>query len=200
MDDLTITPGHSLHSVGNWAPWYAGLTEPEAYDETTSYDLGAEFLDARRCVTVEDWGCGKGYFAHAHRDRFRHLVRSIDGTDSVFADVVANLATYRPDPIPDGIFMRHVLEHNWGWRDVLANALGSFNRAMFLALFTPCSHRVTVDIRPVDSIGVPSLSLPLDDILDQIAAAPGLSVANVEHIATRTEFSEETLIRVTRES
>ena len=59
----------------------------------------------------------------------------IDLDPSVSADHTADLATYTSTA--DGLFMRHVLEHDLRWRSLLRNALASFRRRMVLVLHTP---------------------------------------------------------------
>lgn len=139
-----------MSNLGKWDKSYAGLTEPAPYGDTESYRLGAEFL--ADCETVEDWGCGLGWFR-----RFRSgAYLGIDGSASPFADRVADLETYRSDA--DGIFMRHVLEHNYAWRAILDNALASFRRKMVLAIFTPWSEGETRELRFVERVGVPDIT------------------------------------------
>lgn len=113
------------------------------YGEIDTYVAGAQWLAG--CSQVEDWGCGRGYFKVAWEDHVAGPGRYIGidvGVDSVpthnpFADVTADLTTYRSET--PGLFMRHVLEHNYEWRDILGNAVASFTDRMFLAIFTPWS-------------------------------------------------------------
>ena len=113
---------------------YADVTEPTPYGETTTYERGFAWL-AEACATVEDWGCGSAW---GRRYWTSGGYTGIDGSPetSRFADVLADLRTYISSR-PDGIFMRHVLEHNGEWPLVLTNALASFRRRMVLVLFTP---------------------------------------------------------------
>jgi hypothetical protein len=46
-------------SLGKWTAHYAGLVEPEPYDDSATYQAIADWLAG--CRTVEDWGCGKGW-------------------------------------------------------------------------------------------------------------------------------------------
>jgi hypothetical protein len=69
----------------------------------------------------------------------------------------------------EGVFLRHVLEHNAdGWRDILLNALRSFSRRMVLVVYTPFGD-VTRNVRartPSD-VNVPTaLSFCKEDITD----------------------------------
>lgn len=106
------------------------LYGPQAYADTITYQLGADWL--RDCELVEDWGCGLGWLrTFIEPERYR----GIDGTKVPGVDVVTDLRMYRSQ-VP-GVFMRHVLEHNVEWATILDNALVSFTRRMVLILFTP---------------------------------------------------------------
>jgi hypothetical protein len=101
------------------------------------------------CETVQDWGCGPA-FGRRFRPHGKHYI-GVDGSPSSagLADVVCELTAWHPDPKPDGIFMRHVLEHNErNWAGILRNALESFTRRMVLVTFTPFTAGETHRIRP----------------------------------------------------
>jgi hypothetical protein len=117
---------------------YAAVTRPTAYGDDTTYRIGMDWLSG--CATVQDWGCGTGY---ARKFRTGHY-QGIDGSPSQFAAVVTDLRTYRPDPAPDGIFMRHVLEHNHDWPLILARAVQFFRQRMALILFTPLGEQTRI--------------------------------------------------------
>lgn len=178
-------------NVGRWESWYAAVTEPEAYGDTVTYRLGADWL--ADCPLVEDWGCGKGWlrqFVPAAR------YRGIDGSRSPFADDVVDLATYRSS-VP-GIFMRHVLEHNYDWRRILRNALASFTDRMALILFSPIELAgVTREIGYDDDPGVPILSFALPDLATIIDEEPGVRFI-WETLETDTAYGLETILRVQR--
>jgi hypothetical protein len=137
-------------NVGRWDDWYAELTEPAPYDDVTTYSIGAEWLEP--CVTVEDWGTGRGFFKTLRPDAV-----GIDGSQTPFADTIADLADYRSEV--EGIFMRGVIEHDWRWEQILANALASFTRRMCLVLFTADAKEVA-QVGWTSELGVPDLSIP----------------------------------------
>lgn len=143
--------------LGKWEPMYKNVTEPWPYlidgsDET--YRLGAALLQG---MLVEDWGCGLGWFKTFHDG----LCIGIDGTPSVGADIVEDLAT-RETSTP-GLFMRHVLEHNENWEEILSNAVASFTKRLVLVLYTPLQEETRL-IQQC-GIGVVELGLALKDIL-----------------------------------
>jgi len=100
------------------------------YGDDTTYAAGMKFLDGHG--TVEDWGCGATY-----AKKFVDLspYRGIDGTPSPHTAQVVDLRGYRSNA--DCIFMRHILEHNHDWRQIMENALASFQNRMTLIIFTP---------------------------------------------------------------
>lgn len=173
-------------NVGLWDRWYAGLADPQPYGDDTTYLLGAEFL--ADCPLVEDWGCGKGWFrTFTNPDRYR----GVDGSCTPFADVIADLATYRS--VVPGVFMRHVLEHDYRWADILENAAASATDRLVVVLFTPLGD-TTREIAFAPDPGVPDISFRLDDILDRLEAF----TVDVETLTTATQYGTETILRCTR--
>jgi hypothetical protein len=77
---------------------------------------------------------------------------------------VVDLVQYRSS-VP-GIFMRHILEHNYEWARVLDNALASFTQRMALILFTP-EREATQEIAFQHDVGVPDIAFRLADITDR---------------------------------
>lgn len=147
-----------LTNLGKWDGWYRGLKdEPQAYGDTTTYDLGALWL--ADCPFVADWGCGKGWFRQCLKPEQRYY--GLDGSKTPFADEIVDLATYRG--ASSGIFMRHVLEHDYRWMNILDNAVASFTDRMFLAVFTPMSD-LTHEITFANDPGVPDLSFSMEDL------------------------------------
>lgn len=114
---------------------YSGITIPTPYGtDTRSYEKAMGFLDESRCL-IEDWGCGTAF---AKQFVKKGIYWGIDFTPSRFCDVVADLATRLYDhKLPDCILLRHVLEHNYNWRDILRNAARICRWRMVIVLFTP---------------------------------------------------------------
>jgi SAM-dependent methyltransferase len=164
--------------------WDYSASDEFAYGSDESYRKGMAFLDGHGIV--EDWGCGTAY---ARRFVQKSEYIGIDGSESPFANKVADLQTYRSDP--DCIFMRHVLEHNYGWRLVLENAVQSFKKRMVLILFTAfADHEKKIG----DNDGIPDLSLRRDDV---IAFFDGLSFTE-ESLGSDTEYGMEHIFYIVR--
>jgi hypothetical protein len=175
-----------VSSVGKWDRWYGLLgSKPEPYGLSETYELGADWLSP--CELIADWGCGKGWMRQFVSPE-RYL--GIDGSQTPFADVVADLTTYR-SAVP-GVFVRHVLEHDWEWQRILDNALASTRERLCLVVFTPLAD-VTHEIAYADDPGVPDISFRLADLTDRIGAA-GFEWF-VETLASDTQYGTETILR-----
>jgi hypothetical protein len=185
------TPGRSdqqqLTNVGKWAAWYQELDVPWPYGDTTSYEIGAAWIAG--CAMIEDWGCGAGWL--------RTLLpparyRGLDGTASPCCDAVVDLVAYR-SRVP-GVFMRHVLEHNYEWTWILDNAVASFTERMVLILFTP-ERETTEEIAFRSDLGVPDLAFRLADITERF---PPDVTYTVERILSATQYGCETIFLLAR--
>lgn len=173
--------------IGKWAVWNAS-DEPAPYGKSLdTYEAGAQWL--ADCALVEDWGCGRGFMTTLiPPERYR----GVDGA-SPFAAVVADLTSYRSDV--DGVFLRHVLEHNDNWRAILDNAVSSARVRLFIAVFTPLAettHRISYAPNP----GCPDISFALADLVGPISAA-GFE-CDVEILTTDTQYGTETVLRCKR--
>jgi hypothetical protein len=148
-------PGAVLSSMtGKWNLKYTGQS---SYGDDTTYRKGMAFLDGHG--TIEDWGCGKG---HARRFVEKSRYIGIDGSWGPFTDKIVDLEDYTSSP--DCIFMRHILEHNHNWQEILENALSSFSKRMVLIIFTPFVEQT----RQISTnwSAVPDISFRREDLLD----------------------------------
>jgi hypothetical protein len=172
-------------NMGKWEPAFRGLTQPVPFGDTRTYELGARFLSD--CTEIEDWGCGSGWLRR-YLAPGQHY-RGIDGTATPFTDEIVDLTTYRSDT--EAIFMRHVLEHNYAWRDILAGAIASFRRKLVLVLFTPLEPQLR-ELAFWDEYGVPDLALPEFEVT---AAFAGCSFRR-QDLHTATQYGAETVFYV----
>jgi len=144
---------------------YKGVVSPTRYgNDDTSYIRAGLYLSGPGLV--EDWGCGTTYAR-----RFIGAPYSgIDGCVSKFADEQVDLSKYQTS-VPK-ILMRHVLEHNWDWREILENLLNSFtDRACLILFLRPGEKDKNISGSDLsDTSEWPGLSLCEDD-LDAIMAA-----------------------------
>ena len=178
MSDLADTNESML---GRWGRWYRGVKKPRPYGDTTTYKLAADWL--KDCETIQDWGSGLGWFR-----RFvpESKYTAIDGTKNPFVDKVADLCEYHSSV--GGIMMRHVLEHNYDWRKILTNAMGSFSKKFCLIIFTPFSdetHEIAHNRK--HNVDVPDIAFRKEDIEEYFK---GLKW-RTESLKTRTGYGVE---------
>jgi hypothetical protein len=182
---------------GRWRQWYQLLNEgddPQPYGDDASYRILANW--GADCHLVEDWGCGKGYMRNFIDDD-RYL--GIDGTPSPFADIVADLAAPRgvpPRGLPEGVVMRHVIEHDRNWNEILRNLASGFSRRCAIAVFTPMTGEPTTEIAFNSEIGIPDISFNPPDITCHFR---GCSI-QCRHIESNTQYGEETIFLIERPS
>lgn len=152
--------------AGRWT--YEGFTTPYCYGGKDSYWLGMSWLTG--CAVIEDWGCGCAYAKNYTPTGSQYV--GVDGSPSQWTAIVDNLEARRSQP--EGLFMRHVLEHNPNWRLVLANALTAFTRRMSLITFLPLAvaDASIGELRPGGSVAtpVPNIRLSAGDLW--VAVAP----------------------------
>jgi hypothetical protein len=146
-------------NLNKWNNWYKNIDKnnPQAYGDTITYKKGSEFL--KDCKIIEDWGCGMGWFKQFVKSKYIGL----DGSKTPHSDKKVDLTNYTSSV--DGIFMRHILEHNFEWEKILRNACQSFTTKFILILFTPFSDKTDV-IKMNYKPTVPDLSFRRDDITD----------------------------------
>lgn len=180
--------------VGRWDHWYGRLdpgAQPSPYGASESYQRGADYL--ADCWLVEDWGCGTGWLrTFIPLDRYH----GIDGTASPFADEVCDLRTRRSQT--PGLFLRHVLEHNHDWRQVLDSAQASFTERMVLILFTPMADatREHPELAGLGGIDVPVISFAHQDLVARFA--PGVAWTFEDLHSPETFFGVERIYYLER--
>lgn len=175
-----------MSNLGKWNRWYYGLraNDPQPYGDTITYQLGADWL--QDCAVIEDWGCGKGWFSK-FVSKSKYI--GIDGSHSPFAEKIVDLVNYQSNV--SGIYMRHVIEHNYEWKPILINALESFTERMVLVLFTPLSeetHEIYYNVDP----GVPDISFAENDLL-HLFQLTGVSVHHSDTVENHTNYGGETI-------
>ena len=167
--------------LGKWDKWYKGVKTMKFGGDTTTYKLAADFL--ADMAEVEDWGCGTGGFKRFYKGKYT----GIDGSATPFVDKIDDLRTYRSNV--DGIMMRHVLEHNYDWKDILAGAVSSFRKKYCLVLFTPfdeVTHEIAYNKK--HGVDVPDISFSKKDIERFFE---GLKWRLQDNLKTRTGYGVE---------
>jgi hypothetical protein len=148
--------------MNKWNNWYKNLDvkNPVAFGDTVTYQKGYNFL--KTCGAVEDWGCGAGGFKRFFTSDFPKYI-GVDGSVTPFSDIKADLTVYKSKV--EGIFMRHIIEHNYEWNKIINNACQSFSTKMCLILFTPFSDKTKeISHNLSHGVDVPDISFAKDDI------------------------------------
>jgi hypothetical protein len=180
-----------MGNLGKWDTWYAGLEadSPQTYGGTESYRIASDWLVD--CSTVGDWGCGKGGFKQYVEAPRQYI--GFDGSHTPFADRIVDLADFRFET--EGVLVRHVIEHDYRWEAILANAAASFTRRMVLVLFTPMltsTEPMATEIAFQElgaQGGVPDLSFSEAAIRSAIPDVP----VSVQTIDSLTQYGTETI-------
>lgn len=175
-------------NLGKWDRWYGLLDpdQPEPYGDSPTYGLAAEFVAG---LPVSDWGCGKGWLRRLIPPVLYH---GVDGSASPFADEIADLAEYRTSS--PAIVLRHVLEHDYRWREILRNAAAAAEHRLVVILFTPTGEQTT-EIAWNEDPGVPDLSFAVADLLAELDA---FDVEVVELDSPATQYETETVLLCSR--
>ena len=181
------------------SPWDSFYNVPPEFILTPSHECAAEFLED--CYTIQDWGCGVKHFGGYLKDCFPHKFSylGIDGSFSSGTDIVADLTTFKTAP-PEGIFMRHVLEHNYEWKKILSNALGSFSKKFCLAIFTPFHNEETETqtLAINNEFGnVPDLSFKRG-LIEKYIVSHKLEYIFSEHSSPNTQYGIEYVYKIWR--
>jgi hypothetical protein len=180
-----------VSNLGRWDTWYTGLTldTPQTYGDVCTYELGAQWL--KDCDPIYDLGCGKGgFWSTTNAMGMSNMVLGVDGSNTPFAGRIVDLATFVDRPAP-GVFMRHVIEHDYRWRDILDNAFALFTDRMVLVLFTPMQQE-THEIDWHDDIGVPDIGFSAPELC-RIFEDAGVQCCSFATYRTATQYGEETV-------
>ena len=175
-----------MSNLNAWNKWYASVASdapPFLYGDETTYLLAASFL--QDCKTVEDWGCGLGGFRLYRQEGYL----GIDGTTSPFADIVEDLRLRKSSP--EGILLRHVIEHDRAWKEILDAALVSATKKLALVLFTPSSAETKVIAEnAIHGVDVPDISFAARDLEERFELA-GFRYALSGNMTTATGYGTE---------
>ena len=149
-----------------WNNWYKDVTILDIghfrYGNTITYKMGYDFL--KTCDKIEDWGCGIGGFKQLFINEDLNKYIGVDGSKTPFSDIKADLIKYTSNV--DGIFMRHVLEHNYEWQTILENACKSFRKKMCLIIFTHFSDETKEIAHNLQhGVDVPDMSLNKNELI-----------------------------------
>lgn len=172
-----------------YGPWdYEEVSEQFPYDLTPTYELAAAFVNADGGL-VEDWGCGSAWLRRFITSKYR----GIDGAWSRWASEIADLRTYRSNA-PCAV-MRHVLEHNDDWRQVLANFMASWTHRAVLITFIPIATEDTHLEGP--DWPVPDIALSGPDLI-RLLTPQGVTMRH-RSLETESQYDHEDIFYLRRQ-
>lgn len=180
-------------NTNKWNSWYKNLSSVPSefyYGNTITYQKAANFL--KPCQTVEDWGVGAGGFLLYRPDAI-----GVDGSTTAFAQK-QNVDLKHYTSFCDGINIRHVLEHNYSWEDILKNAITSAKTRVAITVFTPFSEtEETIEITHnlIHGVDVPDLSLSRNKFIEIIYSARPKRVHH-ESLKTQTGYGMEEIFLI----
>lgn len=181
------------NNVGKWNEWYRNLPSTPSsfiYGNTITYEKASNFLSD--CKEIEDWGCGAGGFLKHRPDAI-----GVDGSDTPFATKkFINLKEYTT--ICESIHMRHVLEHNYSWSNILENALKSAQKKLVITLFIPLNDKKTKEIayNDIHGVNVPDISISKKDFFTIIEKYNPKKIES-EKLETNTGYNMEEIFYIT---
>ena len=183
-----MNSGELNYNKDKWNHWFTNTTldKPGPIGDSITYELGYNFL--KDCNEIQDWGCGFGGLTRLIKDEDNIKYIGVDGSNTPFATIKADLLDFKSNT--EGIFIRHVLEHNYDWKILLDNACKSFTKKMCLILFIDFSNE-TRELRHNRNLGidVPDLSISKSDLL-QILEKNDVKYRLETH-NTRTQYGKE---------
>jgi len=193
-----------MSNVGKWDAHYASMPYIIPMGLSDSYEVAAKAFRDAGVTEVEDWGCGYGWMETVLgtvAPGIRYV--GVDGSRSPYHDRVIDDLTTRQTKV-EGIFMRHVLEHNYDWPTILDNALASFTKLFVLVLFTPdIVLNGTDDDRPHEELqfeeefGVPTLALN-QNLIEKSFNRHGLQWEDDYIVSPYTSYGHEDIFVVSR--
>ena len=103
------------------------------------------------------------------------------------------MAKYRSNS--EGIYIRHILEHNDEYKKILDNALMSFTNTLILVLFTPFTDNSETDIISsckLEGRVIPDIAFNKNHII-KIIEEKNCSYELVENIKSKTFYNFENM-------
>lgn len=185
-EEVTSSPT----SVGMWNT--DELTHPKKYGGDKSYQKAAGFLVAPYIenYVVEDWGCGGQQFKMHVMMPCQYV--GVDGSPDRNPDVVDDVATR--ETTAQAILIRHVLEHNNAWKDIMRNALDNPFERLCIILFIPLGKETKLVNKEAD---IPFWQFAEDEFRAVLAEYDNIEIKE-EKVKTPKGFKEDHILYITK--
>jgi hypothetical protein len=185
--------------LGVWDAFWGNRDDKE---EDPTMAKAVTFLKGPEINEVEDWGCGVCSFRKYLRPDQKYV--GIDGSNTRFQTKIADLTKYTS--VVDGIFMKHVLEHNNDWRSILRNMCSSFTKKAVLVLFTPFSDNETHSLQIAyinknyhgNLVHIPDISFNKKDIISVLDSFPEIKYTFETISSPKTVYGLEHVIYMSK--
>lgn len=193
---ITSDKASTTNYLGLWNEFWHGRSPTE--ENATMLQTSKYLNEHKSIATVEDWGCGAAIFRKYLNPTTTYV--GIDGSNTGHQSKIADLCTYTSQV--DAVYMQHVLEHNWRWKEMLAHVLESFTKRAVIVIFTPwhegketekviAMNQMTVDISVPDLALSKSALLSILDDYNASHRSAMISFQVVELVPSKTLYGLE---------
>lgn len=152
-------------------------------------ELSSKIFSKYNVTLIEDWGCGNCVFKEYLNNNIKYV--GVDGSETGYQNKIEDLTKYVTEV--DGIYLRHVLEHNGEYKKIFKNALESFNKVFILVLFTPFTSNNEIDVLKTCDLKdkkIPDIAFNKKHIID-IIEQNNCSYELLENIKSNTSYKYE---------
>lgn len=174
--------------------YYSDKKTRQMYGDPRTAILAAEWLAIPEIKEVQDWGCGVGGFEQ-YIAKWQTYT-GIDGSDAPGASKIVDLSNYITSV--DSIHLRHVLEHNELWENILRNFLQSFTKRGVITIFTPFKEKTQIHkvYKNWVNTGFDMIDVVFswEDIKKVIEENPSITYKTNFNIPTDTQYGVENMI------
>jgi hypothetical protein len=178
-----------------WNNFWKGRDSQNEYNASkecnNSMLLSADIFKKNNVKSIEDWGCGNCVFKHYLDNDIKYV--GIDGSNTGYQSKIEDLTKYRSKS--EGIYIRHILEHNDEYKKILENALVSFTNTLILVLFTPFtneSETVVLTSCKLEGRVIPDISFNKNYII-RLIEEKNCSYELIENIKSKTCYNFENM-------
>ncbi len=158
-------------------------------ESNITMELSSKIFSKYNVTLIEDWGCGNCIFKEYLNNNIKYI--GVDGSETGYQNKIEDLTKYVTEA--DGIYLRHVLEHNDDYKKIFKNALESFNKVFILVLFTPFTSNNEIDVLTSCNLKgkiIPDIAFNKKHIID-IIEQNNCSYELLENIKSNTAYKYE---------
>jgi len=185
----------SFSRLGLWDKFWNGRNPKKErttqQSNNVTMSMSRDIFQKNNISSIEDWGCGNCVFKEYLSDSIEYL--GIDGSNTGYQDKIEDLTEYTSSV--EGVYIRHLLEHNHGYKNILENALRSFGKVLILVLFTPFTAEKNIKILGTCELRgytIPDIAFNKEHIID-IIERNGCSYELIENVRSKTSYGAENL-------